>query len=229
MRPFLDRFILSIPRLFIKQFPYAWFPLVVLWTWPPNFSVVFLLIILMGLSILRWQSSAWMSHMRREHAPGDGKFYVDRPAIPWGRAARNVSILLAASVLVSFFLKDQFDLGFWQFFLIIIGFTLFYRDVQFFGAPTIYIITATGIGVYFAPGHIDYRLYLKFKEISRIEKAQFKKDEGWDFFARTRDVKDGLLLTPKDPNGFSKRLKILFIVPQDIEKFLEQLPYGYGR
>ena len=227
MRPFLDRFILGIPRLFIKQFPYAWFPLVVLWAWALNFSVVFLLIILMGLSILRWQSSAWMSHMRREHAPGDGKFYVDRPAIPWGRAARNISILLAGSGLVAFLLKGQFGLNFWQFLFIIVGFTLSYRDAQFFGYPTVYIITASGIGIYFAPGHLDYRLFLKFKEISRIERCAFQKDMGWSYFARSRNVKDGLLFIPKDPNGFSKRMKRLFIVPQDIEKFLEQLPYGY--
>ncbi|NJC99041.1 MAG: hypothetical protein C3F07_04085 [Anaerolineales bacterium] len=227
MKPFLDRFILNVPRLFIKQFPYAWFPLVVLWSWPPNFSIVFLGIILLGLLLLAWQSAAWISHMRREHAPGDGKFYVDAPAIPWGRAVRNIAILLAGSGLVSYLLIGQFGLNFWQFFIIIVGFTLSYRDSQFFGFPTVYIITATGIAVYFAPGHLDYRLFLTFREISRIEQTRFKKDEGWDFFARTRDSSDGLLLIPKDPNGFSKRLKRLFIVPGDIEGFVEHLPYGF--
>jgi hypothetical protein len=106
-------------------------------------------------------------------------------------------------------------------------FTLTYRDAQFFGALTIYIITATGIAVYFAPGHLDYRLFFTFKEISRIERTSFKKDNNWDFFARTRDGEDGLLLIPKDINGFSKRMEKLFIVPQDIDAFLAQLPYGY--
>jgi hypothetical protein len=106
-------------------------------------------------------------------------------------------------------------------------FTLTYRDAQFFGALTIYIITATGNAVYFAPGHLDYRLFFTFKEISRIERTSFKKDNNWDFFARTRDGEDGLLLIPKDINGFSKRMEKLFIVPQDIDAFLAQLPYGY--
>ena len=35
MRPALDRFILGVPLLFIKQFPYAWIALIALWTWPP--------------------------------------------------------------------------------------------------------------------------------------------------------------------------------------------------
>jgi hypothetical protein len=230
MNRFLDRFILDIPHLFIKQYPYAWFPLIVLWTWPPGVSILFLVIILSGMAMLQWQLSAWVSHMRREHAPGDGKFYIDRPAIAWGRAVRNIAILFVGSGLVAAFLKGQLGLTFWQIFLMIVLFTLTYRDVMFFGAPTIYIITATGIAVYFAPGHIDYRLFLTFKETSRIEPTQFQKDKGWDFFARTRNVgANGLLLIPKDINGFSKRLDKLFIVPKDIERFLEQLPYGYGR
>jgi hypothetical protein len=229
MQQRLDRFILNIPRLFLKQYPYAWFPAAVLWTWPPSLSIIFLLIIIIGSLAVRWQASAWMRYIRSEYAAGDGKFYIDRPTVPWGRAARNIAILMIASGLIASFLKGQFGLSFWQFFLIIFLFTLTYRSSQFFGATVIYIITASGIAVYFAPGHLDYRLFFTFKEISRIERTRFEKDKGWDFFARTRDVgTDGLLLIPKDPNGFSKRLQRLFIVPQDMERFLEQLPYGFA-
>ncbi|HSO12545.1 MAG TPA: hypothetical protein VLT51_09235 [Anaerolineales bacterium] len=228
MNPSLDLFILGVPRLFLKQYPYAWFPLVVLWTWPPTISLVFLAVIVIGLLLLRWQSAAWISHMWREHAGKEGKFYVDRPAIPWGRAVRNIAILLVGSGLIAFLLKGQFGLSFWQVFLIGVGFTLTYQDIRFLGFPTIYIITATGIAVYFATGHLDYRLFFTFKEISRIERSQFQKDRNWDFFARTRETgSDGLLLIPKNINGFSKRIERLFIAPGNIEQFLEQLPYGY--
>lgn len=223
-----DRFILSIPRLFLKQYPYAWFPLVVLWTWPPSISILFLAVIVIGLLSLRWQSVAWMAHMRREHAGREGKFYVDRPAVPWGRAVQNVAILFAGVGLIAFLLKGQFGLSFGQLFILFTGFTLTYQDVRFFGPPTIYIITAAGIAVYFAPGHLDYRLFFIFKEIARIERTRFRKDEGWDYFARTREPgAEGLLLVPKNINGFSKRLKRLFIVPGDMEGFVAQLPYGY--
>jgi hypothetical protein len=227
MRPSLDRFILNIPRLFIKQYPYAWFPLIVLWTWPPNIALIFLVIILLGMSMLRWQRSAWISYTRREYAGADGKFYMDVPAVPWGRAVRNIGILFLGSGLLAFILKGQFGLTFWQIFLIGVMFTLTYRDSQFLGALAIYIITATGIAVYFSPGHLDYRLFFTFKEISRIERTSFKKDSIGDLFARTHDGSDGLLLVPKDINGFSKRLKRLFIAPQDIDAFVDQLPYGY--
>ena len=228
MNPTLDRFILSFPRLFIKQYPYAWFPLVVLWTWPPNFSLVFLGIIIIGLLSLRWQYVAWIAYMRREYAGKDGKFYVDRPAVPWRRAARNIAILVAAGTLIASLLNGQLGLTFWQLFLIFVGFMITYQDFRFFGISTTYIITATGIAVYFAPGHLDYRLFFTFKEIARIERTQYKKDQNWDFFARTREVgTDGLLLIPKDVKGFTKRMEKLFIVPQDIDKFVEQLPYGY--
>lgn len=77
------------------------------------------------------------------------------------------------------------------------------------------------------PGHIDYRLFFPFREISRIEKTAYQKDSNWDFFAHTREMKDGLLMIPKNPNGFTKRIEKLFIAPQDREKFIEQLPHGY--
>jgi len=229
MRPFLDRFILGIPRLFIKQFPYAWIVFIALWSWPPNISFIFLLIILLGLFMLWWQSTAWLSNLQRVYAPGDGKFYVDQPSIPLKKAVQNLSILVVVSGVLAYVLRGQFGLNLWQLFFMFVFFSIFYRDALFFGAPVKYVITASGIGIHFAPGHLDYRIFLTFKEISRIERTQFQKDNGWDFFARSKDTQDGLLLIPKDPNGFSKRMERLFIVPKNIEAFMEQLPHGYGR
>ena len=228
MKQFLDRFILGIPLLFIKQFPYAWIAVIALWTWPPVVSGIFLLIIVLGLLMLRWQSRAWISNLRREYAFKDGKFYIDEPDIPLTESGRKLIFLLVGSALIAWLLNGQFGLNFRQIFLMTVGFTLLYRDTQFFGAPTTYIITASGIGIHYIPGHIDYRLFLPFKEISRIEKSKYQKNKNWDLFARTRDVKDGLLMIPKNPNGFTKRVEKLFIVPDDMQKFLEQLPHGYG-
>ena len=227
MKQSLDRFILGIPLLFIKQFPYAWIAVIALWTWPPVVPGIFLLIILLGLLMMRWQSRAWISNLRREHAFKDGKFHVDEPDIPLMESARKIMFLLAGSALIAWLLNGQFRLNFWQIFLMIVGFTLLYRDTQFFGAPTTYIITNQGIGIHFTPGHIDYRLFLPFKEISRIEKSEYQKDRNWDLFARTRDTKEGLLMIPKSPKGFTKRIEKLFIAPEDMENFMGQLPYGY--
>jgi len=228
MKSFLDRFILGIPRLYIKQFPYAWIVFITLWTWPPNLSSIFLFIVLIGLLMVQWQHSAWISTMRNEYAPNGGKFYVDRPPIPVQRAVRNILILLAAAGVVAFFLNQQIGLAPWQVFLIIVGFSLLYRNSLFFGAPTTYIITASGLAVYFAPSNLDYRLFLGFDEIGRVERCGYQKDKGWDCFARVR-ANDGLLFLPKNPNGLTKRIEKLFIAPRDIDKFLSQLPNWYGR
>lgn len=229
MRPFLDRFILGIPRLYIKQYPYAWIVFIALWTWPPAALIfIFPLIIVIGLLMVQWQHSAWISTMRDEYAPNGGKFYVDHPPVPIKRAVRNISILLVAAVIIAFFLNSQIRLTPWQVFIIIVGFSLLYRNSLFFGAPATYVITASGIGVYFAPSNLDYRVFLKFNEISSIERCGYQKDKGWDCFARMR-ANDGLLFLPKNPNGLTKRIERLFIAPKDIEKFLEQLPYGYNR
>ncbi len=227
MQAILDRFILGIPRLYLKQFPYAWIALIALWTWPPNGSLIFLFIIVAAMALLQWRHVAWLSHMRREYAPSEGKFYVDRPPIPFQAAARSILILVIFSALAAFFINKQIGLSAWQVFLIIVSFMLTYRDALFFGAPVTYVITASGIGVHFAPGHLDYRLFLKFSEISRIERCSFQKGKGWDCFARSTNAQDGLLFLPKNPNGFSKRLEKLFIAPRNVEQFLAQLPYGF--
>ena len=136
--------------------------------------------------------------------------------------------MFVAAGLVSYFLSRQVGLPALQLFVLITGFSFFYRNYLFFGAPTTYVITASGIAVHFAPGHLDYRPFLKFDEINRIERCEFQKDQGWDCFVRVPYGKDGLLLIPKNPNGFTKKMEKLFIVPKDIGKFQEQLPYGYN-
>ena len=227
MKEFLDRFILAFPVLFLKQYPYAWIAAVVLWPHSPAWVAIFVVIIIIGVFSLHWQSAAWISHMRRVHAGKDGKFYIDQPPVQWQRAARNIGYLIAGSQVIALILNGQFGLTFWQFFIMGVGFTLLYRDTQFFGAETTYIITATGIAIRLVPGHLDYRLFLLFREISRIERKNYKKSLDTDLFARTRQPKDGLLLIPKDPNGFTKRIDKLFIVPKDVDTFVKQLPYGF--
>ena len=229
MQPFLDRFILGFPVLFLKQYPYAWIALVALWPRSPLMASLFIVIVMLGILSLRWQSAAWISHMRRQHAGENGKFYVDQPPVSWQSAAGNFALLLALSLVIAFLLRGQFGLTFWQLLIMAAGFTVFYRDTRLFGAAVTYIITATGIGIRLVPGHIDYRLFLPFKEISRIERKEYQQSPDTELFARTRPATDGLLLIPKDAKGFTARIDKLFIVPTDIEKFVEQLPYGYGK
>jgi hypothetical protein len=229
MKAFLDRFILGIPRLYIKQYPYAWIVFVALWTWPPSTIIfIFPAIILLGLFMVQWQYSAWMAALQAEHAPAGGKFYIDRPRISIQRAVKNISLLLVVAGGLAFFLSRQIGLVPWQVFLMVIGFSLLYRNSTFFGAPTTYVITSRGIVVYFAPGHLDYRLFLKFSEINCIERCGYAKDKGWDCFAPVRAM-DGLLFIPKNPKGFSKFVEKIFIAPKDIDKFCEQLPYGFTK
>lgn len=229
MKAFLDRFILAFPVLFLKQYPYAWIAVVALWPRSPSLAAIFLVVIVVGIVSLRWQHAAWISQMRRIYAGKDGKFYIDEPPVSWKNTARNFVWLLGLSFLIAVLLRGQFGLTFWQYVIMVFGFTLFYRDTYFFGSTVTYLITAAGIGIRLVPGHIDYRLFLPFKEISRIERGEYQNKLDTDLFARTKEVKDGLLLIPKDPNGFTRRIDKLFIVPQNVDKFVEQLPYGYGK
>ena len=227
MKAFLDRFILGFPVLFLKQYPYAWIAVVALWPKSPPIASLFIVIILVGIVSLRWQSAAWISEMKRRYAGKEGKFHVDQPPVDWLKAARNLAVLSAGSIVIAYLLKGQFGLTFWQWAIMGVGFNIFYQDARIFGAAVSYIITAMGIAIRFVPGHIDYRLFLPFREISHIEKSIYEKDRNWDLFARTKDIKEGLLMIPKSPKGFTKRIDKLFIAPQDPDRFLAELPHGY--
>lgn len=75
----------------------------------------------------------------------DRKFYVDQPPITWGRTARNLAVLIAD------FLQDRRGLDFWRYVILIVGFTLSYRDTLFFGAAVTSIITASGMALRLVP------------------------------------------------------------------------------
>ncbi len=231
MKRTLDRFILGLPILFLKQYPYAWIGFVALWPHSPSMALVFLAVVVTGVISLHWQASAWVSQMRSGHAPDDGKFHVDRPPVPWRMAAWKLGLLISGGAVAAYLLQGRLGLGFWQFFFIIAGFPIFYQDTRFFGASVIYIITASGIGIRFVPGHLGYQLFLPFREIRQVERARHKYQErsDTDVFARTREEADGLLLLPRDPRGFTKSIQKLFIVPADVEDFVRQLPYGFGK
>lgn len=229
MKQALNRFILGFPVLFLKQYPYAWIAVVALWPRSPSIAAVFLAIVVIGILSLRWQSAAWISHMRHQHALEDGKFHVDQPPVPWARAARRIALLAGIALVLAFLLQGRLGLTFWQYFIMIVGFTIFYRDTLFFGAEVTYLITATGLAIRLVPSHLDYRLFLSYREISRVERRTYKKDPSVDLFARTKDVQEGLLLVPKDPDGFTKRIDRIFIAPHNLGEFIKELPYGFGQ
>ena len=230
MKQFLDRFILGIPILFLKQYPYAWIGFVALWPHSPSMALLFLAVVVIGVISLRWQAAAWVSQMRSDYAPDGGKFYIDQPPVSWRMAAWKIGLLIAGGALLAFLLQGRLGLSFWQYFFIIAGFPIFYQDTRFFGASVIYTITASGIGIRFVPSHLGYQLFLPFREIRQIERAKHKYQErsDTDVFARTHEEVDGVLLIPKDPRGFTKSIQKLFIVPADVDGFMQQLPYGFG-
>ena len=205
MKRFLDQFILGIPVLFIKQYPYAWLAFVALWSWPPNLAIVFLAIVLLGVFSLRWREAAWVSTLRREYDPRNLGLRVERLAVPLQHSARNIALLLVISGVVSALFHEQVGLGLWQFFVMLVGFALFYMDTRFFGAVTIHAVTASGIAIYHVTGHLDYRIFLPFKEIRSVRPTVFQPNDQWMVIARTRTPKHGLLIRPRNPAGFSKR------------------------
>jgi hypothetical protein len=226
MKQSLNKFILHFPVLFIKQYPYAWIVAIVLWTWPLNISVVFFLIVALGIISIRWREAAWISEMRRQHAPKNETFYMERVPVPMPHAIRNIAILIVGGGVLAWLVHSQFNLTYWQTFIMIVGFTICYVDTRFFGAVAIYIVTAGGIAIYFVPFHTDYRLFIRFNEMGKIVRMNRVEENlaSWTICSRLRTVKSGVMLVPRYATGFTRLLDKILLTPTNVDEFLKHVP-----
>jgi hypothetical protein len=225
---FLENLILGIPYLFLKKIPYAWLAVIFFWIWPPVlFSWILIAIIIIGLLMMDWQRRAWEAKLIREHHAGPEKPFIDRPKMPLNIQVRNLVLLALGSGLVAWIFQGQFELSFWQWFFMLAGFMLLYMDHRLLGATTVYILTDQGIGIRFAPGHIDYRMFFSYREIWRAQRIQVpeKKPVRWSQMTPTREPNEGVLLTPRNRDGFTRRIKSeVLLAPSDIDGFLKHIP-----
>jgi len=226
--PFLENFILDIPYLFLKKIPYAWLALIFFWIWPPVlFSWILLGIVTLGLVMMVWQRKAWETRLIRERHDGPEEPYIDRPKMPVRDQLINLGALFTGGALLAWFLRGRLDLNSWQWFFLLTGFMLLYMDHRLLGATTVYILTDQGIGIRFAPGHIDYRLFFSYNEIRRVEHIQVPKERPmrWSVTTPIRNPKEGILLTPRLLKGFSKQIEgAVLLAPTEMDRFLEHIP-----
>jgi hypothetical protein len=220
----LEDLILEIPYLLLKKIPYLWIGVIILWAWPPAISGILAALIVLGLLLMKWQSIAWESKVRRERHHTGAALYRDAPRAPLGWQARNLAILLGASAVLGWMMDGRIGYSGWQMFLLFAGFMLLYRDALLLGSPTTYLVTEQGIGIHYIPGHVDYRLFLEFEEISRVESIKYQANDDWSVCSPRQKPEKGILLVPKNPYGFSPRIKFVFLTPTNIEAFLGQLP-----
>jgi hypothetical protein len=221
MRVF-ENFILNIPYLFLKKIPYAWFAAVVFWGSPPVISATFALITLLGLLAMWFQESAWQRSVLRDFHDQKTDYYIDQPKTLRGYWLRNLAFLLVGGLIISWYIRGVFDMTFAQWFLLIVGVMLLYKDTLIFGAYTTYILTNQGIAIRFIPGHVDYRILVKFSEIkdARLIDTPEKPPTDWTIVAPVRSIKRGILLIPVN-SSFSKTIDKLFISPTRPEIFMQ--------
>jgi hypothetical protein len=223
-----ENFILGVPYLFLKKIPYAWLALIILWVWPPVLiSWILVGIIVTGLLMMDWQRRAWEAQLVREHHEGSGKPFIDRPKMPLQIQLRNLALLALGSGLVAWIFQGQLALGFWQWFCLFVGFMLLYMDHRLLGATTVYILTDQGIGIRFAPGHVDFRLYFSYGEIWRAQRIDVPKNlpARWSLVTPVRQPDEGVLLTSRNRDGFIRQIKSeMLLAPSDINTFLAHFP-----
>ena len=217
-----EKFILSIPHLFLKQVPYAWILVVALWNWPPVISGIFLAIIFLGLFLMMMQQRAWESKIKREYRV----LYRDQPRAPWNYRIRNLALVCAGSGILGFLFNGRLGFSGLQWFLLLSGVMLLYKDALLLGASTVYLVTNKGIAVRYVPGHIDYRLHFFYDEIrgitfvDSIEKIPLT----WSVLSPTRKVKRGMLLKPRSLDGFTWRIDEALLTPTDTDEFRKYFP-----
>lgn len=216
-------FVLEIPYLFLKKIPYAWVFVVALWAIHPILSGIFLAIILLGLWLMVVQQRAWEAEIARKYQV----LYRDQPRAPFAYQLRNAILVCAGSAAFGWFAGGQFGLSALQVTLLCIGVMFLYKDALLFGAGTVYLVTNKGIAIRYVPGHIDYRLFFGYDEIRSVEKIAPVENIplSWDVLTPRRKMSSaGLLLKPKNINGFSKTIREVVLCPKDMDEFIKHLP-----
>jgi hypothetical protein len=222
----LNKFILDVPYLFLMKVPYLWLPAVMFFTWPPLFSLMLTGIILLGLLAMYWQNSAWVEKVKRDFADDPGSIYIETLRPPANFVIRNALLLVVVSVAIGWALNGRLGMNGYQWGLIVCGFMALYRKALLFGKGVTYILTDQGIGIRYAPGHIDYRLLIRFSEIWSVKKTGplDKIPISWTVIAPMGKVTEGLLLTPKNLRGFSAQLDHIVLSSSDLENLLQKFP-----
>jgi hypothetical protein len=218
----LENFILEVPYLFLRKVPYAWVPIVALWAWPPYLSGIFVLILLIGLGLMLFQQYAWEQRVKRTQRV----IYRDHPRAPFSYWGRNLLWLITVCAALGWLFNGRLGLNAFQWAVLLLGIMATYKDALLFGAGVVYLITDKGIALRYVPGHIDYRLFFGYDEIRRVVHIHdiSKREFSWDIFSPTRKVQEGLLLVPRNPDGFSKQVNKVVLTPTNIEVFLKHFP-----
>jgi hypothetical protein len=222
----LERFILDTPYLFLKKIPYIWIAVVMLWHWPPVVSGILMLIVVVGLLMMVWQELAWEATIRRDFHSGAARPYIDHPHAARTFQVRNFLLVCLGSALLGWLLNGRFGIHAVQWFLMLTGVMLLYKDGLLFGAVVTYIITDQGIGIRFVPGHVDYRMFFKFNEIRRAVRVKVPGSIPlrWDLLAPRKHPHEGVLLFPASPAGFTSQLQgEILLAPTDMDAFLKEL------
>lgn len=222
---FLENFVLDIPYLFLKKIPYSWFFAIIFLTWAPALSALLVLIIALGLWLMALQQRFWEAKIQREFQK-EGTPYRVQPRMPIRTQLQNAAWVLAGSLFVSFMLHDRLNMTGVQWFLLTSGFMFLYRDAMLFGATAVYLVTPRGIGARYIPGHVDYRLFIRYTEINYVTRVRAgdKLPTNTSVLSPVRGRKEGILLVSKLMDGFSNQLGQILLTPDDPEAFLAQIP-----
>lgn len=218
----IETFFRRLPPNTLRKGSYAWFGVVVFYTWSPLVSGILTLILLASLFLITAQNRLWETRLQQETIDRGKEAYVDRPHIPASHQIRNLALALLVSAFVGFIFADRLSLSGLQWFMIMAGFFILQLDIKLFGAPTTYIITDEGIGIRL----VDTKLKLDFAEIQQARPIQItdKTPEHWTIMAPARSVRKGLLLIPRRREGFTRLIDHILIEPTDLPSFIAHLP-----
>lgn len=222
----LESFLLATPYLFLKKIPYLWVLVVAFYIWPPIISGILLTIIALGLLMMKGQDWAWTRRTRREFARDAASVYVTHVRARASYRARNGFLLLIVSAALGWLLAGQLDFSAAHWTLLIAGLMALYKDALLFGAGLTVILTDQGLSLRYVPGHVDYRILIRFNEIRAVKPMKFMRDEKISVLSPLRTPQHGLLITPRNRNGFSATLSDFFLVVEDEAEFIKRLPFG---
>ena len=218
-----EHFFLKIPYVLLEMISYFWFLIVIFFTWPPVFSGILSVCLLLSLVIIAAQGWIWEASIQRDCRARGVQSYINRPRMPLLIQARNLVLVIFGGILVGFLLEGKVGgLTGLQWFLLVVGIFLLQKDIRLLGAATVYYVTDEGIWL----GYVNLSLFFRFSEIQKVVSVREvgQRPENWEMFTPTNHPREGILLVPTNAGGFMRMIKEIFLSPTDMNDFLRHLP-----
>ncbi|MBN1261675.1 MAG: hypothetical protein JXB35_13450 [Anaerolineae bacterium] len=213
--------LMRISSTLMRKAIYGWFFVVVFFVWPPVLSGLILAVMALAFLILKRQRDAWERAIRDDVFKTGPIVYEEQPRPPAKTFLINTIVVLAISAGFGILFGGSFGLNGWKWFALTVGFFALEEAYLILGAPVRHLVTDQGVWLLY---DID-KIFVRFSQLSEVQvEREYLASLGlWGMLVPVR-VPLAFRLAPRNPQGFTWRVRQLVLLPEDAAALRRVIP-----